>query len=164
MIQTFERRRIDPNALSGVVVAESDDLILIQYLDDFDFDGYRIFRKRDVTTPLPRDSNTYFAQLMKKEGLWRSPTKAARSIPLDGWKTALNSLKGKFVIIENERQGDFLIGPILECDDRAVTIHHFNASGEWQDIERVLYRSITLVQFDNRYINVFAKHLPPRPQ
>ena len=110
------------------------------------------------------DSNAYFAQLMKKEGLWKSPTKAARAIPVDGWKSALSSLKGKFVIIENERQDDFLIGPILECDDRAVTIHHFNACGEWQDIERVPYRSITLVQFGNQYIDVFAKHLPPRPQ
>ena len=44
MIQTFERRRIDPAPLHGVVVTESDDLILLQYEDEFEFDGYQIIR------------------------------------------------------------------------------------------------------------------------
>ena len=164
MIQTFERRGIDSDAMHGVIVAESDDLILLQYANDFEFDGYQVIRRRDVTQTVESPSNSYWTQLMKKEGLWKSPTKAVRKIPVDNWKTVFNALIGTLVIIECERKGDFCIGPIIECDDRAVTVHHFDGIGEWQQIERVPYHSITLVQFDNRYINVHGRHLPPRPQ
>ena len=163
MIHKFERRRIEQDNMYGVIVAESDDLLLIQHEYDFLFDGYRIIRQRDITKSYTNESNTYCTELMKKEGLWKLPSKAARAVPLDNWMSVFNALKGKFVIIENERQGDFYIGPILECDDRAVLIHHFDGCGEWQDIHRILYRSITLVQFGNRYIDVHAKHVPPRP-
>lgn len=39
MLQTFERRKIDPNRIYGIVVAESEDLLLIQHEYDFEFDG-----------------------------------------------------------------------------------------------------------------------------
>jgi hypothetical protein len=163
MLQTFERRKIDPNRIFGIVVAESDDLLLIHHEYDFELDGYLVIRRRDLTKSYSSDSNAYCVQLMKKEGLWKKPAKAIRSLPLSDWRALLTALAGKSVVVENERTGAFFIGPILHCDAHAVTIHHFDGCGEWQTPERVSYRSITSVQFGNRYITIHSRYLRPRP-
>ncbi len=163
MLQTFERLKIDSNRLYGVVVAESDELLLIQHAYDFEFDGYIAIRRRDITKSYSSESNDYCEALMKNEGLWKRPTKASRSLPLTDWQTLLKVLIGKPVIIENERKGDFFIGPVIECDARSVAIHHFDGCGQWEKIQRIAFRSITSVQFGSRYITVHSRHLPPRP-
>jgi hypothetical protein len=163
MLCTFERKKIDPDCLYGVVVAESDSRILVQEVYDFEFDGYVVVRRRDVTRSCSSDSNAYCEKLMRKDGLWRSPTKFARSLPLADWRTLLKKLMNRAASIENERQGTFYIGSIIKCDIRGVSIYHFDACGKWQNIERMPYRLITMVQFGNRYIDVHSRHLSPRP-
>src|ERR1051325_5073792 len=49
MIHTFERQQIDPNRLYGSIVAESESLILIHREDDFQFNGYQVIRRRDIS-------------------------------------------------------------------------------------------------------------------
>jgi hypothetical protein len=164
MLHTFERRKIDPHRLYGAIVAESEELLLIQRMYDFDFDGYMVIRRRDITKSYSSDSDAYCEQLMRDEGLWKTPTKAVRALPLSDWQTLLTALRDKPVVIENERKGDFFIGPILECEAKTVTIHHFDGCGEWQKPERLSYRAITSVQFGSRYIMVHSRHLPPRPR
>jgi hypothetical protein len=163
MQYTFERRQIDPNRLYGLVVAESKSLILIQRECDFQFDGYVVIRRRDISKSYSSDSNSYSEHLMRKEGLWKNPSKAIRSLPLNGWRALLTSLTGKPVVIENERKGDFYIGPVVACEDHSVLIHYFDGCGQWQKVERVQYRGITLVQFGNRYSTIHYRHLPPQP-
>lgn len=163
MIVTIERLKVDPDRLHGVVVGESDRLLLIQREYDFQFDGYIAIRRRDITKSYTSESNQYYAGLMKKEGLWKTPTKAAKALPLADWQTLLCAMVGKPVIIENERTGDFFIGPVVDCTASSVRIYDFDACGRWQKIERVPYRSITSVQFGSRYITVYSRHLPPRP-
>jgi hypothetical protein len=96
---------------------------------------------------------------MRKEGLWKNPAKAIRSLPLSNWRSLLAALSGKLVIIENEQKGDFFIGPVVDCSSRAAAIHCFDGCGKWQEIERVPYRAITSVEFGNRYIRVHGRHL-----
>jgi hypothetical protein len=163
MLHTFERHRIDPHRLYGLLVAESDSLLLIQREDDFEFDGYVVIRRKDITKSFVGESNDYCERLMRKERLWRNPTKAIRSLPLSDWKALLTALSGELVIIENERKESFFIGPIVGCDARGVRIQYFDGCGKWQEIERVPYRAITSVQFGSRYIRVHGRHLPRRP-
>ena len=163
MIHTFERRRIDPDRLYGLIVSESHSLILIQQEYDFEFDGYVVIRRRDVSKSYTSDSNTYCERLMRKEKLWKNPPKSIRSLPLDDWRTLLTSLIGKPVTVENERKEDFYIGPIVECADHSVLIHYFDGCGQWKDIERIPYREITVVKFGNRYTTIHSRHQPPRP-
>lgn len=108
MITTFERKKIDPNRMYGEIENESDDLILVHYSYDFQFDGYRIIRRRDVTDSKSDESEQYHERLMKKEGLWKRPDKFVKQLDLTSWQTLLAGLVGKMVILENERTGDFL--------------------------------------------------------
>jgi hypothetical protein len=144
-------------------VSESKSLILIQREYDFQFDGYKIIRRRDISKSYTSDSNSYCEKLTRKEGLWKNPPKAIRALPLDDWRALLTSLIGKPVVIENERKGDFYIGPIVACEEHAVLIHYFDGCGQWQNVERVQYRAITAVQFGDRYSTIHYRHLPPRP-
>lgn len=163
MIVTIERLKIDPDRVFGVVVGESDKLILIQRKYDFQFDGYMAVRKRDITKSYTSETSQYCAGLMKKEGLWKTPTKAARALPLADWQTLLCAMLGQPVIIENERTADFFIGPVIDGTASSVRICNFDACGRWQKIKRVPYRSITSVQFGSRCITVHSRHLPSRP-
>jgi hypothetical protein len=82
---------------------------------------------------------------------------------LASWETLFTALFCKVVILENERQGDFAIGPVVACDDRSVWIHYFDGCGRWEAVERIPYRSITRIQFADHYSTIHAKYLPPRP-
>lgn len=163
MIRTFERRKIEPNRFHGVVVSESDALIMIHLEEDFDFNnGYIVIRRKDVSKSYLSESNDYCEKLIRQEGLWKRPSKVVRMLPLADWKSLMTALSGKIVIIENERKRDFLIGPIVACDDKSASIHYFNGCGQWQEIERVPYRSITAVKIGSRYANIHSRHLPRR--
>jgi hypothetical protein len=99
MIHTFERRRIDANRLYGLIVSESDFLILVQREYDFEFDGYIVIRRQDFSKSYSSDSNSYCERLMHKEGPWKRPTKSIRSLPLTDWRSMLTALSGNTVII-----------------------------------------------------------------
>ena len=164
MLNRFERKKINDTVITGTVVAESENLILIHQVDDFQFDGYIVLRQRDLTQAGTSDWERHEEKIMRAEKLWQNPPKSVRSLPLDDWRALLTAFVGKTVIVENERKEDFLIGPVVSCDERAVNLHLFDATGEWQDVERMVYRDITCVQFGDRYSTIHARHLPPRPE
>jgi hypothetical protein len=164
MLCTFERRRIDPNRLHGVIVSKSDSLVLLHHVYDLGFDGYKVIRRSDITKEYSSDSDAYNERLMRKEGLWKKSTKVIRSLPVDNWHVLLSAFAGKLVEIENERQGDFCIGPIVALDPHSVSIHHFDACGQWCDIKRISLRTITLISFGDRYGTVHFRNLPRRPK
>ncbi|MCW5776097.1 MAG: hypothetical protein KIS87_06640 [Phycisphaeraceae bacterium] len=164
LITKFERRGVASSGLYGVVVDESRSLVLVHETIEFRFDGYAVIRRKDITKRRASDYEACFETIMRKEGLWKRPTRFVRSLPLASWTALLKRLMGRHVIIENERQEDFWIGPVVACDDRSVSIHDFDAKGEWQSIVRVPNRSITCVKFGTSYIETFRRHLPPRPR
>lgn len=161
-LQSFARSRIAPDKITGVLLGVSEELLLIQEVVDFEFYGYTVIRRRDTKALPPSDNDLYYESLMRKEKLWRNPQRAIQRLPIENWRSLFTAIQGQVAIIENERTGDFLIGPILECTSSSVTIHYFSPHGEWGKIERFPLRWITKVQLDNRYINIHARHLPPR--
>ena len=159
MIQTFERRKIDPNCLYGTIVAEAKPLLLIHQEYDLLFDGFVVIRKRDITKAFSSLSNIYQEKLIRKEGNWTTPSKAIRSLVLDDWKSLLTSLKGMPMVIENERQGDIWVGLLTGCDNKSAIIRNFSPCGEWQDVEHVPYRLITSIKFGDRYTTTHFRYL-----
>ncbi|MFO1023303.1 MAG: hypothetical protein U0903_21825 [Planctomycetales bacterium] len=163
MLTTFERKKVDSHRLYGEIISESEDLILFREEDDFQFDGFRVIRRRDLTSLSTTESNQYCEKLMRKEGLWKKAPSFVRRLPVKNWNVLLTALIGRNVIIENERLEDFRIGPVLDCDEKHVWIHYFDPLGCWMDLERVSLSRITSVQFATRYLEIHSKYLPPRP-
>jgi hypothetical protein len=156
---TVERRRIDPHCLYGVVVGQSDPLILLHQEYDFQFDGYSVIRRKDISKSFSSDSNDYCAALMKKEGRWEDAPRRIKKLPLDSWASLLSRFVGKVVILRNERSDDFYIGPVEEITATGVVIRNFDGCGEWTGNERVPFSNITRMTFADRYSTTHQKYL-----
>ncbi len=144
-------------------MAESDFLIALQREVDFQFDGYIFIRKRDVTKRIEgTDSQKYNETIMRKEGLWKSLPRSIKSLPLNDWRDLLLALNEKPAMIENERKGDSWVGILKGCNKTAALLHYFSPTGKIDaDIDRVPFRSITSVQYGNRYTTTHYKYLKP---
>ena len=159
-ITTVERKRIDPHRLYGVVVGESDMLMLLHQENNFLFDGYMVVRKRDITKVGSSLANNYCVRLMKKEGLWEKVPRSIEKLPLDSWADLLAKFVGKVVILENERTGNFYIGPIQEITKTGVVIREFWPDGvQCHSNTRVPFSKITSMTFGDRYSTIHAKYL-----
>ena len=158
-ILTVERKRIDPHRLYGVVVAESDALILLHREDDLQFDGYHVIRRKDISKSYFSESNDYGATLMKKEGRWERVPQRINSLPLDSWASLLSQFVGKVVILENERSDDFYIGPVEKITTTGVVVCHFDGCGRWTGKESIPFSKITSMKFGDRYSTTHEKHL-----
>lgn len=165
MLVTIERSRIEPNRLYGNVVSESDGFLCLHREFDFHLDGYIFIRKKDITshtngTPAHR----YHETLMRKEGYWVKPDRFVQKIPLDSWDTILAALAGKPVLVENERKsGHCWVGIVDDCTRTTATVHCFDTMGVFDnDVDRIPLRSITSIQYGDRYTQTLSKHQNPQ--
>ena len=163
MFVTIERSRIDPHRLYGLIVAESDTLVALQRECDFQFDGFVFVRKRDITKRIEgTESQRYHSSLMRKEGLWKTPPKSIRNLPLESWNDLVLALVDKPAMIENERKGDSWVGVLKGCIKTSAMIHCFSPTGVFDETtDRVPLRSITALQYGDRYTSTHYKYLEP---
>lgn len=153
---------------NGFIVDYSSDFLLMQDTGEFTVIGYLVIPLSTVSKIQYKSNEKYFDKIIRWEKQLENVVKK-HDIDLSNWTSVFRSIKkaGFNVIIENERPGDetFDIGPILKTTKTAVYIRYFNASGYLDDeITKIPFDKITLVQFDNRYINVFSKYLRKRKQ
>jgi hypothetical protein len=161
---TIERSRIDPNRLYGNVVNESDDFLCLHREIDFQLDGYIFLRNKDITSQTDgTPAHRYHETLMRKEGYWVKPDRFVQKIALDSWETILAALVGKPVLVENERKSDHCwVGIVDACTRTTVTINCFDTMGVFDaDADRIPLRSITSIQYGDRYTQTHFKHLKP---
>ncbi len=156
---TIERKKLDPDRCYGVVVARSKALTLVHVEYDFQFDGYTVFRTKDITRCDSSDTNDYRQSLMKREGLWEVVPRWVKNLSIEGWPDLIADLVGKVVILEDEVREGFHIGPVLEAQAKHAAIHYFDGCGCLQDVERIAYSRITSLKFGDRYSSIHAKYL-----
>ena len=86
-------------------------------------------------------------------------------IDLSSWVsifTDLQKLPG-FLIIEDEINGQFVIGKIEKVCRRQLLFRHFDADGVWTEAPYIIpYSSITHVAWNTRYANNWAVFLASR--
>ena len=135
--------------------------------DDFIFNGYSIYRFKDVTKV--KIKNDKCDEMLRKEGLIN--TLAVPDVDITNWQSVFEGLLviGQNIIIEkqtiDDEDSEFVIGNIEQIYKHFVYVQHFDADGVWQDEPyKIPYAEITNVIFANRYISVFSKHIsdPPR--
>lgn len=158
MITTI-KRKIDANALTGFVVNKSNNLTLIAIIYDFIFDGFVIIRNKDIKSEIVSESNKYYLKLMKREKLWHKIPDNIKRINLETWESALNDIKSEVIILEDEINETFLIGPIIDNNKTYTSIFFFNGLGEYKNIEKIKHSTITICKFMDRYSATHAKYL-----
>lgn len=147
----------------GYIVDFNEDFVVVRESDDFELKSYLIFSTCSVKTIRFDENDAYYHQIMQAEGI-TDQLDYPHHIDLTSWTSLFQSIKdlGFHVIIENERPGieTFNIGPITAVKNKSVKIRYFNAAGYLDEKPtKFKWKDITLVKFDDRYINVFSKYL-----
>ena len=160
------RSRISEKALYAIPLGLSEDLVLLQGLDDFDLDGYLIIRLKDITSVEISKSQVFRLHILKEEGVLDQIKKPALS-SLDHWKDVLEELSaiGNNIIVQCEslESTEFYIGAIIAIDKKSLYLLYFDAFGEWdEEPTEISLRDITSVQIDSRYCTIISKYLSPR--
>lgn len=148
---------------NGYIVDNSEDFILMLESDDFKLLGYLVFNISTIVQIRFNNNDKYYDKIMDWENQVDNVKKKHR-IDLTNWSTIFRTIKktGYNVIIENEDPEDksFDIGPIIKTTKSAIYIQYFNAKGILDnEITKITFDKISIVQFDNNYINVFSKYL-----
>jgi len=150
--------------ISGFILQMSKDFLLIQKEEEFSLNGYGIFRKDHFDALRCNKYDRAFKKILKAEGIIDSDYGIDIKINLKSWRTIFEHLR-KFdfhVIVECEdlKEPLFQIGPIKRVNVNSVSIQYYDPAGLLdKKPTTVNYNDITLVKFDDRYINVFKKYL-----
>ncbi|MXV49610.1 hypothetical protein GS399_01390 [Pedobacter sp. HMF7647] len=150
---------------NGIIYEQNDKFILMCDTFDFNFDGFIVLRKSDISEIKCTENEKIFKQIIDNERITNSITKKRLAI-----NVTLSAFKEMFIqlmylklpiIIECKYGKDdrFQIGPICEVDEKKVKLKHFNASGEF-DLKPTTarYKEITFFRIDSPYANIFYKY------
>jgi hypothetical protein len=149
----------------GILFAQNDKYILMSDFEDFNYDGFVIVRKSDISEIKRTENEIFFDTILEKEGikeiiLQKKSEINFRLSDLPEMFSTLNEL-GKAIIIEQlyENKSKFLIGPITKVSKKKVYIDYFNAKGEF-DLKPIAtkYKDITYFKIDSPYANTFLKY------
>ena len=147
---------------SGFPLALDDDLVLVRSLHEFAVNGFAVLRLRDLTAVISSDTERFFERVLRAEGaLDHAP--AARPIPLRSWRAVLDAVRAhyRYAIIECERAdgSDFFLGELGAVAGDEATLYYIQVNGTRERaLTRVPLDDITLVRFDERYVNLFGRY------
>ena len=159
---TIKRENIDTNPIHGFPVQYDSQFVLVEYEYDFQMDGYKIIRTKDITELRQGTIEEFVENIFAKEGIPHHIDTCIVNI-IGGFQEFFSQFQKKdsTVIIECEacEENKFLIGKIIKIGEEYVDIICFDALGKWDESEiRVEYQDITCITFESRYINIMSRY------
>jgi hypothetical protein len=153
--------------ITGFILQFSKDFLLLQEEEEFYLNGYAIIRKDQFEAIRCNKYDRALKSMLKKEGIINSDYGINKKIRLMSWQAIFEDLRKHdyhvIVECENLEEPVFLIGPITKVNKNSVSIQYYDPTGLLDKAPtKVNFKDITLVKFDNRYINVFKKYLRTR--
>lgn len=157
---TIWRGKIEDNSIDCVPIAVGRDLLLIQYLYDFQIDGYKILRIKDITCIRSGKHERHSERILKEEGVFDCIHKPNID-DADSWSQMFSELMvlGKYIVVQCENFGDMYIGQVVEVAKTSLSMRYFDFFGIWnEETAKVLYKDITMVSFDDRYSTIISRY------
>ena len=150
----------------GFIVDYNESFVVVQENHDFLICGYLIFPLTSISKIGFNRNDKYFHKILRLEGVTTIVCNKHK-IDLSSWDNIFESIKslGFNIIIKNEDPEDesFDVGPTTKITRNSVFIRYFNAQGFLDDEPtEITWDKITLVKFDDHYINTFSKYLRER--
>jgi hypothetical protein len=159
---SVERSALDDRSLQGYVLACSSQLVVLQYVYDFNLDGLMVLRTGDITEVKCTDTDIFQKKLLSKEGLEdRVPFDATFAV--QDWQSLLLQLAREHGLLILECEGgaekSFFIGRLVLATATEAQVHHFTGTGRWEEEPTSIpVESITCCQVANNYLNFYARH------
>lgn len=146
----------------GFPLALDETLVLVRSLHDFAVNGFAVLRLRDVTEVHSGDPERFFERVLRAEGALDAAA-PVKPVPLGGWAEVLEAVRAhyRYAIVECERAdgGAFYLGELAAVDDDEVALHFIAVTGTREvALTRVPLDEVTLVRFDERYVNLFGRY------
>ena len=153
---------MDGNKIQGFVLGTSNNLVLLQYVYDFNLDGLMVLRTTDISELTRSSTDEFQERLLVEEGLI-SRVPFDYHVDVSSWRSAIAGLseKYKFMILESEllKKPDFAIGRVLEIGSKAVRLKYFTGAANWLEEPTTLrYDDITSCQVNTNYLNVYERY------
>ncbi|ATQ73732.1 hypothetical protein CR152_03805 [Massilia violaceinigra] len=159
---SVDRSGIDDQAIQGFVLGSSDDLLLLQYVYDFNLDGLMVFRIADITGVECSGTCKFQRELLAHEGLVEQVPFDLR-LDLRNWKTLITQLSAMYplMILECETldDPDFVIGSVDEIRSMEVAMQWFSGTGRWDDeLATLTFGDITSCQVETNYTKFYQRY------
>jgi len=164
----IERSRTRNPRLNGYLVALSDCLGMLHAFDDFEPDGYTIFRA-DVLSVESGSHERHWDRMLAGEGLLGALDReiAVDLTDLHSAITSLDSTFGRLIVECEDAESDledFYIGTVVRLSQRSLWFEHFDGLGVWaSEPSEILLDEITLLQVETPYMERFWRYIDPRP-
>ncbi|NHZ92069.1 hypothetical protein F2P45_24125 [Massilia sp. CCM 8733] len=159
---SVSRSGIDNYSIEAFVLGVSDELVLLQYVYDFNLDGLMVLRIADITEVRCSDTCKFQRELLEHEGLIQQ-IPFDMSLDLRNWKTLLAQLSTMYplMILECEKldDPDYIIGQVEEVRTTAVAMQWFSGTGRWDDeLASLALEDITSCQVGTNYISFYQRY------
>ena len=159
---SIKRSGIDSNKIQGFVLDESDELLLLLYVYDFNLDGYMVLSKEDITYIETTDTDKFQTRLLEKSGALKNVNFNV-CFNLSSWKEFINSARKEYTyfIFEEEKleKSELTIGLIVGTAEESFQMKYFTGIGSWlEEIECLNYSDITSCQIRSKYLNMYENY------
>ena len=126
------RKEIDPSSIQGFILASSEELVVLQYVYDFNLDGLMVLSKPEITEIRSTATDKFQRKLLAKEGLLKAvPFETAFDIQC--WRSIIRQFAKAYplIILECERgdEPDLIIGRVEKTTSVAAYIRYFTGTG-----------------------------------
>ena len=159
---SIHRSEIDENSIQGLILASSEDLVVFQYVYDFNLDGLMVLRVADITEVRHSATDKFQKGLLEQDGLMQRVPFGA-DFDLRNWKSVITQLSKEYplMILECEalEEADFAIGRVLKTTQTGVQFLFFSGAANWAEKPEILkFKDITCCQVGTNYVNVYQRH------
>ncbi|MDQ1834907.1 hypothetical protein [Massilia scottii] len=159
---SIHRHDIDTQSMQGFILGASDELVLLQYVVDFNLDGLMILRIADLTAVECTATDKFQRDLLTHEGLMQL-VPFDSMLDLRNWDTLLAQLAAMYplMILECEKldEPDFVIGRLNQITRENVEFDWFSGTGRWDDdLATLALEDITSCQVETNYIKFYQRY------
>lgn len=157
------RDDIDDDGIAGIPLKINNDFLLILYLYDFVFDGYKVLTLDDITEWRGNQIEEFHDYILAQEGTVKNADRL-ENLNIDSWKNIFGFLQNhqKMIDISLEREEEkrnFFVGKVDEVFEDSIMLREISVTGEYKNRrKRIYYKDITLISFGNRYSEMLDKY------
>ena len=158
----ISRTKLKDEHMSAIPAKISRQLLLVQYLLDFHVDGFKVIRLSDLTDIRRNEIEIFHDEIMEKEGLL--DTLYVPDVAIDDWKDFFASImkmdKMVAVSLERKEKGrSFFLGKVKKVKEKSIQLLYMDVYGDYEEkTTKICYKDITLVDFDDRYSEMYDKY------
>ena len=162
-IMHIERENIDYHVLEAIPVDMNNKFLLIQYIYDFYYDGFKLICLDDITSIKRGEIEKFHDKIVEEEEKTIN-IKDLVNVDIKEWKPFFQSIfeTGKMIDIYLERKEEgrtFFVGKVVSVSESHLELLEIYPAGDWyKDTTSISYKDITMVSFNNNFCNMLEKY------